>query len=568
MVQLKEKPFYLTDDQIEWVTQTLEHMSTEEKTGQLFFPVFAPGSSSISTELSRLPYQPGGFYLRLDKAETLRNIIREIQAYYAVPLLIAADLDRGPGSHIEEGTILGCEMAIAACRDPEMAYQAGLACAREAHAVGINWNFGPVVDIDYNYRNPATNVRTFGSDPHTVKENATAYARGLRDGGLLSCMKHWPGDGRDERDQHFLASINDCSVEEWDKSYGMVYQAMIDDGTETLMSAQIMLPAYSRYYRPELKDEDILPGSLNADLHNRLLRGKLGFNGLIVTDATSMAGFTEVLPRHIAVPTAIANGADIFLFNRNKEEDYEFMLAGVKSGLISEDRLNDAVTRILGLKARQGLHERKSSCQLIPPDKELKWIGAKCHKQLAEDIADRSITLVKDTQNLLPLDHKKIKNIFLIVLGDTPNYHNKRGGYADLFRQQLEQEGFSVKLYQPEKKEHEYDTLPIREFSKRYDLVIYFVNWATNGQDGAIRISWPGDRRESVPTMLADIPVMMVSVDQPYHLADVPRMKTYINAYTSSEIAIEKVVEKMLGKSEFCGQSPVDPFCGLFNAKY
>lgn len=568
MVRLKEMPYCLDEDQIVWVEETLTGMSVEEKAGQLFLPVYTGNFEATVKELEKCGLKPGGFYLRVTDADTLRATIEKLQSHAEIPLLIAADLDRGPCNQIAEGTALGCEMAIAACKEPALAYQAGLACARETHAAGINWDFGPVVDIDYNYRNPATNIRTFGSDPETVKENAVAYAKGLRDGGLLSCMKHWPGDGRDERDQHFLASVNDCSVEEWDETYGMVFKAMIDSGTETLMSAQIMLPAYSRYYRPDIRDEEILPGSLNADLHSRLLREKLGFNGLIVTDASSMAGFTEVLPRRMAVPVSIAGGADIFLFNRNKGEDFAFMMEGIKRGIISEERLNDAVRRILGLKAKQRLPERKASGQLIPDRQETKWIGCESHRQLAENIADKGITLVKDTQKLLPLNPDRIRKIFLIVLGDTPNYHNKQSGYGEVFRRQLEKEGFEVKLYDPELIEHEYDRLPVSEFTKRYDLVIYFVNRATDGQESAVRLYWPGERREAVPTLLSDMPVMMISVDNPYHLADVPRMRTYINAYTSSEITIEKLTEKLMGRSPFRGVSPVDPFCGLFNAKY
>ena len=136
----------------------------------------------------------------------------------------------------------------------------------------------------------------------------------MKETGMAVSIKHWPGDGRDERDQHMVTSINSSTVEEWDATYGRIYRAMIEEGAETLMSAHIMLPAYSRKLRPGIKDEEILPGSLSYELNNDLLRGQLGFNGLIVSDATTMNGFMQTMSRDKAVPTCVANGCDVFLF--------------------------------------------------------------------------------------------------------------------------------------------------------------------------------------------------------------------------------------------------------------
>ncbi len=567
MVDLKAKPFYLTEKEIQWVEETRNGMTLEEKVGQLFLIMY-PGNREAVEKLSQEGIKPGGYLLRNAKVEQIRETIAMLQDSASIPLLIAGDLERGAQNMIEDGTSYGCQMAIAAANDSEIAYRAGLCCGSEAAAVGVNWDFGPIVDIDYNYHNPITNIRTFGSNPERVMENARALAKGLRDGGIIPCMKHWPGDGRDERDQHFLASINDCTVEEWDATYGKIYQAMIEDGTETLMTAHIMLPSYSRFYNPDIKDEEILPGSLNADLHNKLLRGKLGFNGLIITDATTMAGFTEVMPRSQAVPASIANGADMFLFTHCMEEDYGYMLEGVKNGVISPERLNEAITRILALKAKWKLPEKKAAETLVPGEENLSIFREKKGAALAEEIADKSITLVKDTQHLLPINPEKQKRIYLVALGDEPNYHNGKGGYAEYFAQKLEEKGFQVKRYNPDEKPYEYGSGKMEAFLKKYDMVIYFANVTTRNNDSAARISWPGERRDTVPCMMNELPILMVSVDNPYHLVDAPRIRTYVNAYTSSEVVIDKLVEKLLGESEFQGVSPIDPFCGVFNAKY
>lgn len=569
MIDLKAKPFYLSDEDIAWVEKTRDSMSFEDKLGQLFL------FNSMSTEtageqiekLEKIGLRPNGFLLRGAVSKEIRAKIEALQNHYEIPLFIAGDLDRGASNMITDGTACGHQMEIGATGDPDLAYRTGLTCARECAAVGANWNFGPVVDIDYNPLNPITNVRSFGSDPDKVLEFGSAIAKGMRDGGLIPCVKHWPGDGVDGRDQHFLASVNSLSMEEWDASYGKVYGGMIEDGIESLMTAHILLPSYTRFYDPDVKDEDILPGSLNYDLHHKLLRGKLGFNGLIITDATAMGGFTECMPRSKAVPLSIANGADIFLFARDMEEDFQYMKQGIEDGILTMGRVDEALTRILALKAKAKLHEKKANGTLVPPLEALEVFEDPKRWALAKEIADKGITLVKDTQKLLPLNPAEKKNIYVIAIGDEPGYHNTRGGYAKRFVEKLEEKGFEVTVYDPENEEiaNEIARSKISDFKKKYDVILYFCNVETNGSDSAARITWPG-KRGTVPGLIHDVPTMMVSIDNPYHLLDAPRVPTYINAYTSEDVVVDTLVEKIVGESEFKGVSPVDAFVGLFNA--
>lgn len=569
MIDLKAKPFYLSDEDIAWVEKTRDSMSFEDKLGQLFL------FNSMSTEtageqiekLEKIGLRPNGFLLRGAVSKEIRAKIEALQNHYEIPLFIAGDLDRGASNMITDGTACGHQMEIGATGDPDLAYRTGLTCARECAAVGANWNFGPVVDIDYNPLNPITNVRSFGSDPDKVLEFGSAIAKGMRDGGLIPCVKHWPGDGVDGRDQHFLASVNSLSMEEWDASYGKVYGGMIEDGIESLMTAHILLPSYTRFYDPDVKDEDILPGSLNYDLHHKLLRGKLGFNGLIITDATAMGGFTECMPRSKAVPLSIANGADIFLFARDMEEDFQYMKQGIEDGILTMERVDEALTRILALKAKAKLHEKKANGTLVPPLEALEVFEDPKRWALAKEIADKGITLVKDTQKLLPLNPAEKKNIYVIAIGDEPGYHNTRGGYAKRFVEKLEEKGFEVTVYDPENEEiaNEIARSKISDFKKKYDVILYFCNVETNGSDSAARITWPG-KRGTVPGLIHDVPTMMVSIDNPYHLLDAPRVPTYINAYTSEDVVVDTLVEKIVGESEFKGVSPVDAFVGLFNA--
>ena len=563
-VDLKAKPFYLTDEQIAWVESTIEGMTLEEKLGQLFLPMAPVSPEEMNAKFDALGLQPCGVLLRATPSAEIREKIAKLQAHAKIPMFVAGDLDRGSYNMITDGTQYGHEMLLGASGDPQMAYRGAKILGEECCAVGANWNFGPVVDIDMNPFNPITNVRTFGSAAEKVKEFALASCRGMREGGILPCAKHFPGDGVDSRDQHFLSSANMLSTEEWDATFGMVYKALIDDGLETIMTVHIMQPAYTKHFSPDTKDEDILPGCLSKELNIKLLREKLGFNGLLVTDASSMSGFTDVLPRSVAVPTCIANGSDIFLFHRDLEEDFDSMKAGYANGIITDERLNEALARILGMKAKLRLNEKKANGTLVPPESALEVFRRPESAAFAKEAADKGITLVKDTQHVLPLSPEKTKRIFVIPITVVPNYHNPLGGYENRFVQDLREKGFEVHMYDGSPEDMQtIGRIAIRDFKKQYDAIIYFMNVATSNSDSAARISWPGTR-VTITMMIHDVPTLMVSVDNPYHLIDAPRIPTYVNAYNSSDLVVDTLVEKLVGESEFKGVSPVDPFVKKF----
>ena len=185
----------------------------------------------------------------------------------------------------------------------------------------------------------------------------TAYIKGLTESNIGVCIKHWPGDGTEERDQHLVLGVNELSVDEWEESFGQVYRNHIENGVHSMMAGHIALPEYQKALVPGLEDKDILPATLAPELINGLLKGKLGFNGLVLTDATHMLGMSSAMRREDYVPQSIAAGCDMFLFFNNIEEDYGFMMNGYKNGVITEERLQDALERILGFKATIGLHK-------------------------------------------------------------------------------------------------------------------------------------------------------------------------------------------------------------------
>lgn len=554
-MNLKVAPFYLSNGDIAWVEKNLREMTIEEKIGQLFCPI---GYSTEPEYLNMLlSFHIGGLFFRDGLGEEMRSTFSYAQKYSKLPLLIPSNLEAGGDGAATDGTAYGKQMACAAAGDAKYAYRLGKISCAEAAALGINWALAPVADIDMNYHNPITNVRTFGSNPETVRSFAQAYITAAKECGVATAVKHFPGDGVDERDQHLLTSVNSLSREEWDKSFGKVYRGLFEAGTLAVMAGHIALPSYQEYFNPMTKGK-IIPSTLSKELLEKLLRERLGYNGLVITDATPMIGFTAAMKREEAVPYAIECGCDMFLFNKDLEEDYGFMMEGYKKGILSEKRLEEANKRILAMKAALRLHEKQAVGELVPERERLEILGCRQHEEWAKELADRSVTLVKDSRKLLPVSAEKYPRVLLEILGDFPS--NER--VLQKSRQELEKKGFQVFVY--EKEDFGLGVDNVKQFKEKYDMVIYIGNVENASNRTTNRINWYTfwGQGNNVPWFVQEVPVLFISLANPYHLLDVPMISTYINAYSNNNYVLEAVVDKITGASGFYGKSPADPFCG------
>ena len=562
MLDLTKKPFNLGSDDIKWVGDTISSMTKEEKIAQLFCLVAYTSEDGYLDYLSK-NLKIGGIMCRVMTTREVVETVTRLQSSSKVPMLISANLEAGGSGVSTEGTRLGCEMAVAATGKTEYAKALGDICGSEGAALGINWAFAPIADIDKNFRNPITNTRTFGSDPETVGACALEYVKAVQSHGLAAAIKHFPGDGVDERDQHLVSSVNDLTVEEWDKTYGKIYIRAIDEGVKTVMVGHIMLPEYSKKLCPSISDGDILPASLSREIVTGLLREKLGFNGLVVTDSTTMAGFAIAMERRRAVPAAIAAGCDMFLFTKNLEEDIGYMTAGVDDGTITAERLDEAVTRILALKASLGLHKKDNAPSL---EKAEKIVGCAEHRALAAKCADESITLVKNNENIIPVTPEKYRRVLFYAIESEAGqmgYGVDTGANARLMKE-LTDAGFEVTKFVP-KPGFEGMMASAEEVKNSYDLIIYSANMATKSNQTVVRIEWCQPMGANVPTYISSVPTVFISLENPYHLLDVPRVKTYINTYGSTDEILDALVDKLTGKSKFKGKSPVDAFCGKWD---
>ena len=578
MIDLKANPFHLSDEDIRWVEEMRDAMTTEQKAGQIFCALgIGDDEGMLRGMIDGIGI--GGIMYRPGPKAVVQNTHRKIQSMAKIPLLLAANTEAGGSGLSFEGTGFGAPLAVAATGDPETAYRMGYVACREGAAMGLNWSFAPIVDIDREFHNPITNTRTFGSDPETVLRCASRYLDAADECNVAVSIKHFPGDGVDERDQHILTSVNSLSCEEWMQTYGHIYKTLIDKGAKTVMVGHIAQPAWAKRLNPAISKRDALcPASLSKEILTGLLRGELGFNGLVSTDSSAMVGFTAAMPRSRAVPTAIEAGCDMVLFNKDIREDYGYVLQGLENGLLSMERLNDAVTRILATKASLGLHKKQKAGTLVPGPEALEEVGCEKHRAWSLECADKAVTLVHDRQNLLPISPKKFRRVYLNVIQKSLDPEDPT---VLTWKKLFEEEGFEVTVrdrrvsiepsdfdapeLSPEKAALMAELYRgVEDMKKNYDLYVYIANMQNASNNTTLRLNWNvcfglGD---DAPWLCAEIPVMMISTGYPYHLFDAPMIDTFINAYSNEPQYKNAVMDKIMGRSAFQGVSPVDPYCG------
>lgn len=588
MVDMKAKPFYLTDEDCKWVEDTIAGMTVDEKIGQLFFNM---GSSREEEYLKMTvrDYHIGGIRYNPATADEVYEQNRILQENSKIPLIIACNTESGGDGACVDGTPIGGQTKIGATGNADYAYQMGYMANKEAAAIGCNLSFAPVSDIMYNWENPVIGLRTYGNEPKKVAEMTKAYMDGAHaNPGFCCAAKHFPGDGLDFRDQHVANSVNSMSCEEWDKTYGRVYQNLIENGLDAIMAGHIMQPAYARYFNPELTDDEMMPATLSPELIKGLLRGKLGFNGLVLTDASHMVGLTCRMKRGDMLPAAIAAGVDMFLFFNEMEEDFASMKQGYLDGRITKERLDEALHRILALKAHMGLH-KKDKTKLIPPREQVhKIIGCDEHVAMQKEIADQAITLVKyKDKDVLPVTPDRYKRIMIVYVkglsapGLAAITGVKKSTPAEELRDRLIAKGFDAFIYEspidqmikkieagekPDVNLYFAGKTPIKEFRENQDLIITLVDIAGGFQPVARPAFGMTKGGGEIPWYVFELPVIVVGTQYPYVLADIPQARTYINTYDSKPVTLDALVEKLMtGEEAFKGKDPIGAFCGIFD---
>ena len=588
MVDLRAKPYYLSDEDIAWVESTIAGMTAEEKVGQLFWQLTAGNSEEYLKELME-KYHLGGCRYNGMPGQMVLNQNRILQKYAKVPVFIACNPEKGGDGVCVDGTSVAAQVKIGATGKPEYAQAMGRVSGVQIKATGCNMAFAPVADITYNWECEEVLLRAYGNRHELVAEMAKAYMDGIHETeGVYACAKHFPGNGQDYRDAHISNNVNHFTHDKWMETYGHVYKTLIDGGLDAIMGGHILMPEYMAEINPEINADTIMPGTLCKEIMTDLLRGELGFNGMVVTDASHMVGMTNRMKRVDMLPAAINAGCDMFLFFNDPAEDFETMLNAYKTGIIREERMVEALTRILGLKAAKGMH-KVSKEALCGTDEELAAaLQNPEFKAIAPAISKDALTLVKyKDEGVLPVTPEKYKRIMLVNIKGAETPMSKlmvlaMGGAAgkkrpvDKLCDKLNAKGFEAFVYES----------PIDKMMKqieaggKFDMNLYFagknaISEFVSDQDLVISFFDVGGGHPTfglskgggeIPWYVHELPVIGISVNKPTMLADAPMLRTYINTYDSSEHTLDALVDALMtGKEAFKGTDPIDAYCGMFD---
>ena len=555
-----------------WVDATLARLTLEEKIGQLLMPsfraVYTSSDSRTYDDLAALVREQrvGGFIVfgaRRPRPDVLLNpgysatglgeplnaasLVNRLQAISDQPLLLAADFETGVGFRLAGGTVFPHAMAFGAAGDPRLAFEAGRVTATEARAIGVHVNFAPVVDVNNNPRNPVINIRSFGEDPRRVGALARAYVAGLQAGGMLATVKHFPGHGDTDVDSHIgLPTINHPRAR-LERIELVPFRAGLAAGAAAVMTAHIQLPA--------LEPAPATPATFSARIVDGLLRDELGFGGLVFTDSMRMRAVSALVPPGEAAVRAVAAGHDVVLHSPADAAAFDALRAAVSAGRIGEDRIDRSVRRILGAKARLGLHRRRR----VGLDALPAVVGTRAHRAVARAVSERSLTLLRDDARHVPLPTPRSGAVLYLSVLDYPAGWGI-GAPSRTLIPALERRWPNLTAIELSDRTPLSEIELVRETARRYDAVVAGVFVRTASYSGRM------DLAPALVDLLAKLgedsaasgrPFVAVLFGNPYaaaFLADLPALLLTYDFYDLAEASAARAVA---GETPIRGRLPV-----------
>jgi beta-glucosidase-like glycosyl hydrolase len=521
----------------------LGSLTTRQKVAQLVTPFLAGGYAAVDDSVFQLAarwvdsLEVGGIYISVGSPTDVASKLNLLQRRSPLPLLVSSDLEWGAGMRLSGATTFPHVMAAGATRDPDDAYAIARAAAIEGRAVGIHMNFAPDADLNNNPLNPVINTRSFGEDPAHVSRLVASYIAGLRDHGMISTLKHFPGHGDTEIDSHIGLPVIRADYRRLDSLELVPFRAGIAAGADVVMSAHIAFPSFTG-------NSD--PGTLSAAVLTGLLRDTLGFRGLVVTDALSMGAIVSRYGAGEAAVRAFLAGSDILLMPADPDSAVAAMTVAVQSGRISSQRLDTSVRRVLELKQRLGLFERR----VVPLDSIIYVVGRRDMQRQAEDIAVRSLTLVRDSTGVLARMRRARGRVAVIAYADELN--SGAGQYLTLL---LRLGGDTVNFFRlwPMSGPASYDSA--RAAVAREPRVIIAANVRPLSSRGTIAI--PDDLARFILATDAAKPTVLVSLGSPYLLQQAPGVKSFLIAWSGARVSERAVALALQGRVPITGKLPV-----------
>jgi beta-glucosidase-like glycosyl hydrolase/CubicO group peptidase (beta-lactamase class C family) len=537
----------------QWVEATLGKMTDDEKTGQLLFTTYHGSFTSTDADAYRKMMHDvddlhvGGFInvtqmspLGIIKSQAYPTAVltNQLQARSKVPLLMGADFERGSAMRLDEGTSFPTAMALAAAGDPVDAYTMGKITALEARAVGIQWIYAPVSDVNNNPGNPIINTRSFGEDPQRVAEYVGAFVRGVQENGGLATAKHFPGHGDTAADSHIDLPVIRADKNRLENLELIPFRSAISSGVGSIMTGHLSIPA--------LEPDPNTPATLSNNVLTGLLRDELHFEGLVITDAMDMGGITTRYAPGEAAVRAFLAGADALLMSPVPDAAFQALQAAVKSGRISRDRLNASVRRILQAKARLELNKNK----LVDLNAINEQFGRAPWQKEAQDISDRGVTLLRDAANRLPLNAAKPSRALLLAFYADPEPYPGE----DLERE-LRSRFDSITTLRADTRFVKADTLKLPP-ADSYDVAILALFVRVSDRKGDVDI--PADQAAfAAQVFKTGKPVIAVGFGSPYLIENFPQAETWLAVFGISDVAQISVARALFAEIPVRGKLPV-----------
>lgn len=542
-----------------WVDSTLASLTLEEKVGQLFVAELVPLFTNEDDTAYRYAlamirdYHVGTFILGGGNVLDIPIITNKLQKASRVPLLINGDLEAGmtymhpwrlsrgwterlPKYIAGGGTQFPSQMAIGATGNPSYAFELGRITGLEARAVGIDWTNSPVADVNNNADNIIINTRSYGEDPALVASMVDAYVRGARSAGMIATLKHFPGHGDTREDSHMQLPSLPFTLPRLDTVELVPFRAGIAAGAQAVMTSHLALPAI---------DPSGRPATLSRSVINGILRQRLGFGGIVVTDGMRMQGITDHFSSAEAAINALDAGVDAILAVADIDSAFRGVVAAVRSGRLALKRIDESVRRILEAKDWAGL----SRSRTVSIDSIFRVVGARDFRAKAEEISDASVTLLRNTGNVIPL--KPSMAVTVVAVSEDPQPQTG----IDLL-EGVEPFVRSASLVRVSDETGSERFREISASAERSDVLVVGIYLSV--------VAWKGDRRFAGP--LEDflqslgrlrVPVVTVAFGDPYVLGKIPLTQVVLTPFNGTVLAERSIARALTGRIRIAGKSPV-----------
>ncbi len=570
-------PLHLTRDGEKWAEKTLHKLTLEEKVGQVFMiwcrasflNVESPEYLQLREAMQK--YHVGSFamtvhvdgpYLLRSEPYEAAELLNRLQADSKLPLLFAADFERGVSMRLMGTTVFPHAMAFGADGKAEDAEAFGSITALEARAIGIHWNFFPDADVNSNPANPIINTRSFGEDPQQVGDLVTAYIKGAHEGGMLTTVKHFPGHGDTATDSHLgVASVN-VDRAHLDSIELPPFRQAIAAGVDSVMVAHVTVPALD----PDPNHVATISPAIVSDL----LQKQLGFKGIIVTDALDMAGLTHLFANNIgrAAVEAFKAGNDLLLIPADFPASYNAMLQAVQSGEVSRQRLDHSVLKILKTKASLGLQDAR----IVDLNAVANLVGKPGNLAFGQEVADAAVTLVRENGKALPLKsslqkqgtakaglpyttHEETHNQFVAVLFSDDVRTDSGRAFSREFRARIPDA--RVIYVDPRIAAGMGDeVLKAVDEAKTVVAAVYVVPTAGKAGNAVAMADATGALMQRVLDRAAEKTVV-VAMGNPYLAADFPKIENYMCTFSNATVSEVSAVKALFGEIAIRGHLPV-----------